>query len=123
MQILSLTFYLAIAALFGSVGSVSASDLLPCPKYRHPTNSPWHNCVGTFPQEWLTGGPTGVSGDKYVGEFKHNKGHGQGTFTFGQFRILQDLNMLGSGSEESGTVRAVSPTQMETNMSVNLKTM
>ena len=39
------------------------------------------------------------------------------------FRILQDLNMLASGSEESGTVRAVSPTKMETNMSVNLKTM
>ena len=78
-----------------SSGNGFASDLPDCPKYRHPTNFPWHNCFGTFPQEWLTGGPTGVSGDKYVGEFKHNKEHGQGTFTFGQFSHFAGLKYVG----------------------------
>ena len=32
-----------------------------------------HNCIGTY---------TYVDGDKYVGEFKNNKRHGQGTYTF-----------------------------------------
>ena len=35
----------------------------------------WHNCFGTI---------TFANGDKYVGEWKDDKQHGQGTFTFGQ---------------------------------------
>jgi len=80
MKNLSLTLCLAIAALFGSVGGGFASDLPDCPKYRHPTGFPWHNCFGTFPQKWLTGGPTGVNGDKYVGEFTGDYFDGQGTY-------------------------------------------
>ena len=33
----------------------------------------WHNCFGTA---------TWANGDKYVGEFKDDKMHGQGTYTF-----------------------------------------
>ena len=33
----------------------------------------WHNCFGTL---------TLASGDKYVGEWKDDKRHGQGTYTY-----------------------------------------
>ena len=33
----------------------------------------WHNCFGTY---------TFASGEKYVGEFKDGKKHGQGTYTY-----------------------------------------
>ena len=74
MKNLSLTFCLVIAALLASVGSGFASDLPDCPEYRHPTKSPWINCFGTF---------TWSNGDKYVGEFKGDEQHGQGTYTYG----------------------------------------
>ncbi|MBI78471.1 MAG: hypothetical protein CMM53_11960 [Rhodospirillaceae bacterium] len=48
--------------------------LPPCPPARHPKKSPWSECFGTF---------TFADGTKYVGEFKNDKYHGQGTFTFG----------------------------------------
>ena len=54
--------------------SATASFALPvCPEYRHPTKSPWVNCFGTY---------TFADGDKYVGEYKDDKGNGQGTYTF-----------------------------------------
>ena len=56
-----------------SSGSGFASDLPPCPEYRHPTESPWINCFGTF---------TWSGGDKYFGEFKDDEQHGQGTYTY-----------------------------------------
>ena len=68
MKNLSLTFCLTITALFGSVGSGFASDLPPCPSSGYK-----NNCFGTF---------TFASGNKYVGEVKDNKKHGQGTFTW-----------------------------------------
>jgi len=38
----------------------------------------FHNCFGTY-----TWGPNSEwAGDKYVGEFKDDKSHGQGTYTF-----------------------------------------
>jgi len=44
-----------------------ASDLPPCPK------DTYHNCFGA---------KTSATGNKYVGEFKNNKYHGNGTYTF-----------------------------------------
>ena len=44
-----------------------ASDLPPCPK------GTYHNCFGA---------KTSPTGNKYVGEFKNNKYHGNGTYTF-----------------------------------------
>ena len=73
MKNLSLKICLVIAALLASVGSGFASDLPPCPEYRHPTKSPWMNCFGTY---------TFASGDKYVGEYRDDKYNGQGTLTF-----------------------------------------
>ena len=58
------------AVLVGSVGVSFASDLPPCEgSYRH-------NCFGTV---------TFASGNKYVGEFKDSKQHGQGTKTFAYY--------------------------------------
>ncbi|MDA9949689.1 trypsin-like peptidase domain-containing protein [Paracoccaceae bacterium] len=68
MKNLSLTFCLGIAALLANVGSGFASDLPPCPSSGYK-----NNCFGTF---------TFASGNKYVGEVKDNKKHGQGTFTW-----------------------------------------
>jgi len=42
----------------------SGSDLPPCPEYRHPIESPWMNCFGTY---------TSASGIKYVGEWRDDK--------------------------------------------------
>ena len=67
MKNLSLTFCLAIAALLASVGSGFASDLPPC------SSLSFHNCFGTYTWE---------NGKKYVGEWKDNKWHGQGTAAF-----------------------------------------
>ena len=46
-----------------------ASDLPPCPKDQTQT---YHNCFGTY----------SIEGDKYVGEFKDDKRHGEGTYTY-----------------------------------------
>jgi len=53
--------------------STKGWGLPPCPAERHPTTSPWSDCFGTYIY---------TNGDKYVGEFKDNKKHGQGTVTF-----------------------------------------
>ena len=50
--------------------SISIHALPDCPS---DTSVRWNNCFGTF---------TFASGNKYVGEFKDNKKHGQGTFTW-----------------------------------------
>ena len=68
MKKMSLTFCLAIATLFGSVGGgFAGSDLPAC-----PSSGYGHNCFGTYTWE---------SGSKYVGEWKDDKQHGQGTYT------------------------------------------
>ena len=51
--------------------STKGWGLPPCPAERHPTTSPWSDCFGTHVY---------TNGDKYVGEFKDNKRHGQGTY-------------------------------------------
>ena len=68
MKNLSLTFYLAIAALFGNVGVGFASDLPLCEE----SAEIWNKCFGTS---------TYASGDEYVGEWSDNKKDGQGTYT------------------------------------------
>ena len=69
MKNLSLTFCLAIAAFFGSVGGgFAGSDLPPC-----PSSGNLHNCFGTY---------TYAHGSKYVGEFRDNEFNGQGTFKY-----------------------------------------
>ncbi|MDB4236416.1 trypsin-like peptidase domain-containing protein [Planktomarina temperata] len=50
------------------LGTGSSSDN-SCPT---DPNAIWHNCVGTYTYD---------GGDKYVGEWKNNKKHGQGTYT------------------------------------------
>ena len=51
------------------LGTGSSSDN-SCPT---DPNAIWHNCVGTYTYD---------GGDKYVGEWKDNKKHGQGTYTY-----------------------------------------
>ena len=58
-----------MAALFSGGGIVMASDLPDC-----PSSGYFHNCFGTF---------TWADGEKYVGEWKDDKRHGQGTYIFG----------------------------------------
>ena len=70
MRTLTAFLCLTFAVLLFSAGEGFA--LSPCPgSYNQNT---WHNCVGTY---------TDASGDKYVGEWRGGKYHGQGTFTFG----------------------------------------
>ena len=52
----------------GSAGESFA--LPPCPEDQKKY---YHNCFGT---------ETYSNGDKYVGEYKNNKMHGQGTYTY-----------------------------------------
>lgn len=63
---------LIILILF--TGNVTASSLPNCPSDQ---SKRYHNCFGTYiyPEntEW--------GGDKYVGEFKYDTRHGQGTYT------------------------------------------
>jgi hypothetical protein len=65
---MSLKICLVIAALFGSVSSVFARDLPPCPSSGYK-----QNCFGTY---------TYTNGDKYVGGYKDDLRNGQGTYTF-----------------------------------------
>ena len=81
MKKLSLKICLVIVALFGSADGVFASDLPPCPEYRHLTKSPWINCFGTL---------TYASGNKYVGEFKDDKFNGFGVGYSSDGRILKE---------------------------------
>ena len=64
--------FIAFAAigLLGIPSTAFAQALPPCPE---DPNVFWHNCFGTY---------THASGDKYVGEWRDNKQHGQGTYTY-----------------------------------------
>ena len=73
MSNFSIKMCLAISVLFGSVGGIFASELPPC-----PTSGYFHNCFATY-----TYGPNSQwAGDKYVGEARDGKWHGQGTYTY-----------------------------------------
>ena len=80
MKRLTVSILVTLAVLLGSAGESFA--LPSCPEQRHPTNSPWSNCFGTY---------TYSSGDKYVGEFKDDKRHGQGTYTFADGRVKEGI--------------------------------
>ena len=69
-------------ALLANVGSGFASELPPCPEYRHPTKSPWINCFGSF---------TFASGNKYVGEFKDGKYNGEGTANYADGTVEEGI--------------------------------
>ena len=58
-----------VAILLLSLAS-SAYALPYCPSDQSVR---WHNCFGTY---------TWANGDKYIGEYKDGKGHGQGTYTW-----------------------------------------
>ena len=61
---------LLLIALILFAGNATASSLPNCPSNY---SEKWDNCFGTF---------TSSSGDKYVGEYKDDKIHGQGTNTW-----------------------------------------
>jgi hypothetical protein len=67
MRNLTATLCLTIAVHLGNAGESFA--LPPC----STTASYWHNCFGTL---------TSANGDKYVGEYRDDKRHGQGTSTY-----------------------------------------
>ena len=67
-KILHIVFIVAILQL----GSTEAWGRSSCPSFSVPPVD-WTNCFGTS---------TLANGDKYVGEFKNGKNHGQGTYTY-----------------------------------------
>ena len=67
----SLRIFSGILALSLSGGLYALPD---CPS---DTSARWHNCFGTY---------ISSEGDKYVGEWKEDKQHGQGTYTFADGR-------------------------------------
>jgi len=64
----TITILLTLAVLL--FNTTEGWSLPPCPGSYETT---WTNCVGTY---------TYANGDKYVGENKDNKWHGQGTVTY-----------------------------------------
>ena len=95
---LSQTFLIFFAALFSAVPVAVASNLPACPS---DPLAYYQNCFGTF---------TFANGDKYVGELKDTKKHGQGTFTFaggdkyvGEFRDGR-FNGFGVTYDAYGTI-------------------
>ena len=69
MRKLTASLCLILSLFLASAGEGFA--LPQCPGSYNPNT--WHNCFGTY---------TYANGDKYVGEFRDGKFHGQGTFTF-----------------------------------------
>ena len=69
---MSLIICLTIALLFGGVWKVLASDLPNCPPSGY-----FHNFFGTYSR---------YDGDKYVGDWKDDKKHGQGTYAYASGR-------------------------------------
>ena len=95
MRHLTVTLCLTLAVLLGSAGESFA--LPECPG--SPTSSTrrsfwWNNCEGTY---------TYANGDKYVGEYKDDKKHGQGTYTYADGAKYvgewKDGNYHGQGTE------------------------
>ena len=69
MRILPIFLFIFSCATYGQELN-NPNKLKLCPKNQ---TERFHNCWGTF---------NDGSGDKYVGEYKDDKRHGQGTYTF-----------------------------------------
>ena len=81
MKNLLTTICLTLAVLLGSAGVGHA--LPPCPGSPLEITSPqdtseWHYCDG---QLTVASSVPNFAGDKYLGEFRNGKPHGQGTYT------------------------------------------
>ena len=74
MKKLTTTLCLTVALLFGNSGMVYALPVCPWERFQ---NHYYHNCIGTR---------TFGDGSKYVGEWRNNKRHGQGTYTWDRGR-------------------------------------
>ena len=74
----SLRIFSGILALSLSGGLYALPD---CPS---DTSARWHNCFGTY---------ISSEGDKYVGEWKEDKQHGQGTYTFANGTLARGYYM------------------------------
>ena len=70
---------LLLIALILFAGNALASSLPNCPSYQ---SKRYHNCFGTY---------TLANGDKYVGEWRDSKQHGQGTYTFADGEIVRGI--------------------------------
>ena len=69
--------FLSVMLLLVNVASAAA--LPPCPT---DPSAYFHNCEGTY---------TWANGDKYVGEWRDDKQHGQGTYFFADGRVWHGL--------------------------------
>ena len=100
MRTLTTFLCLTFAVLLFSAGEGFA--LPPCPEDQ---DQRFHNCFGTY---------TFASGNKYVGEWRDDKQHGQGIET-----SADGDNYIGEFKDEKGTDRAPSPLPTGTNTLVN----
>ena len=78
MRHLTLSILVTLAVLLGGAGESFA--LPECPGTYNANT--WTNCEGTFNY---------ADGDKYVGEWKDDNKHGQGTFTFADGRVEEGI--------------------------------
>ena len=74
MKRLTTTICLTVALLLGSAGVSFALPVCPWERFQ---NHYYHNCIGTR---------TFGDGSKYLGEWRNNKRHGQGTYTWDRGR-------------------------------------
>ena len=72
----------------------------------------WNNCFGTY---------TVANGDKYVGEFKDDKRHGQGTYSYGPNSKWAGDKYVGEFKDDDITDKAPIPLPMGTNTLVSSK--
>ena len=85
------TILIFFSALVGVVPSALATNLPACPS---DETAYWHNCFGTS---------TYGDGDKYVGEYRDDKRHGQGTYTFADG--VKDIGNFEDGALNGYAVR------------------
>ena len=104
---------LLFIALILFAGKAMASSLPNCPSDQ---SERYHNCFGTasmgsdgskYVGEWRDDKPHGqgtytfADGENYVGEFKDDKSHGQGTFTW--FDGSKFVGKFNDGDQQQGT--------------------